>query len=189
MESTSTTRAAAATPAVSPAAWAGRPARRLGWGDAAFALGLVALVLVWAAVFRPERLGGSVDYVMVRGVSMEPAFHTGDLVVVRRQASYRRGDVVAYRVPDGEVGAGATVFHRIVGGSPRQGFETKGDNNPTPDDWYPRPRDILGGKWLLIPKAGNVLAFLHDPLPLASLAMGVTVALIAVPARKKKRRS
>jgi len=120
---------------------------------------------------------------------MVPTYHTGDLVVVRRRSAYEKGDVVAYRIPSGDVGAGTVVFHRIVGGSSRKGFLMQGDNNPVPDDWHPRDADIVGRSWLVFPRAGTLLAFLHDPLPLASLAAGVAVALIVVPGKKRREGS
>jgi signal peptidase len=76
---------------------------------AILAAGLCALV--W-----PRPLGGQVSYVMVSGTSMQPKLHTDDLVVVRRRPhGYTKGDVIAYRIPAGEPGAGAQVIHRVIG--------------------------------------------------------------------------
>jgi signal peptidase len=149
----------------------------------------LSLALAWTFTLRPESLGGPADYVMVQGISMEPTFHTGDLIVVWQEDSYRIGDVVAYRVPEGDVGAGSIVIHRIVGGSARSGFVVRGDNNAGPDDWRPLPSDILGKARFRIPALGKVLAFLHAPLPLASLAAGIAVALMVVPGNKRQRRA
>ena len=44
-----------------------------------------ALFLAWFLLLRPVTLGGPVGYVIVAGVSMEPAFHTGDLAVLLGQ--------------------------------------------------------------------------------------------------------
>src|SRR6266513_1171992 len=162
--------------------------RAFAWRNWTFALLVLAATSLWAFTLRPESLGGPTSYLMVRGVSMVPAYHTGDLVIVRRKATYRKGDVIAYRVPGGDVGAGSVVFHRIVGGNPSTGFVMQGDNNPVPDDWHPRSGDILGRDWLLIPRAGALLAFLHAPLPMASLAAGITVAILALPPAKARRK-
>ena len=39
--------------------------------------------------------------------SMEPSLKNGDLVLALKNTSYAAGDVVAYRIPEGEPGAGA----------------------------------------------------------------------------------
>ena len=189
-----------------PSAWTAHPVRRPGWGrsrrpgargrtgprsrtaNVVFAAALLAASAAWTVTLRPAALGGPVDYVLVRGVSMVPTFHSGDLVVVRHQASYRVGDVIAYRVPEGDVGAGSIVIHRIIGGSTGSGFDVRGDNNPAPDDWHPRAGNVLGKAWLVLPHGGSILAFLHAPVTLGSLAAGVAVAFMVVPPPARSRR-
>jgi signal peptidase len=122
----------------------------------------------------PQSLGGRAEWVLVSGTSMLPRLHTGDLVLVERQSSYHVGEVVAYRVPKGQVGAGHVVIHRIIGGNGRTGWTMKGDNRTARDLWYPTNHDVLGAKLLRIPHAWLVLRFLHSPLFLGLLAgMGV----------------
>ena len=88
---------------------------------------------------------------------MLPRLHTGDLVLVEHQSGYHVGEVVAYRVPKGQVGAGHVVIHRIVGGNGRTGWKMKGDNRTAPDLWYPTNHDVIGAKQLRIPDAWFVL--------------------------------
>jgi signal peptidase len=138
-------------------------------------LALVAAVL-WFCL--PQSLGGRAGWVLVSGTSMLPRLHTGDLVLVERQSSYHVGEVIAYRVPKGQVGAGYVVIHRIVGGSGQTGWKMKGDNRTAPDLWYPTNRDVVGAELLRIPHAWVVLRFLHMPLFLGLLAgFGVFFAL------------
>jgi len=101
---------------------------------------------------------------------MEPRYHTGDLVLVRRHESYHVGEVIAYRVPKGDPMAGAQVIHRIIGGDGRRGFVVQGDNRTQPDVWRPRAGDIVGAKTLRIPNAIVVLQYLRSPIFLALLA-------------------
>ena len=132
------------------------------------ALGCLAVAGLWFGL--PQSLGGRADWVLVSGTSMLPHLHTGDLVLVEHQSSYRVGEVVAYRVPKGQVGAGHVVIHRIVGGNGRSGWRMKGDNRSAPDLWYPTNRDVLGAKLLRIPDAWLVLRVFHMPLLLALFA-------------------
>lgn len=124
--------------------------------------------LLWFCL--PQSLGGRAGWVMVEGTSMLPRFHTGDLVLVEHQSSYHVGEVVAYHVPKGQVGAGHVVIHRIVGGNGKTGWTMKGDNRTAADLWYPTNHDVIGAKELRIPDAWFVLRFLHAPLFLALLA-------------------
>ena len=76
----------------------------------------IVLAAAWALTLRPTSLGGPATYIVVRGDSMLPDYHSGDLVVLRAASAYSASDVVGYRVPDGEIGAGHVVLHRIVAG-------------------------------------------------------------------------
>jgi signal peptidase I len=125
-------------------------------------------MLLWFCL--PQSLGGRADWVLVSGTSMLPHLHTGDLVLVERHSGYHVGEVVAYRVPKGQIGAGHAVIHRIVGGNGRTGWTMKGDNRTAPDLWHPTDRNVLGSKLLRIPDAWFVLRFLHTPLFLGLLA-------------------
>jgi signal peptidase I len=118
----------------------------------------------------PQKLGGRADWVMVSGTSMLPRLHTGDLVLVEHQASYHVGEVVAYRVPKGEVGAGYVVIHRIIGGNGQTGWKLQGDNRTAPDLWRPTDHDVIGSKTLRIPHAWFFLRLLHMPVLLGLFA-------------------
>ena len=137
-----------------------------------------ALVAVWAVTLRPQGLGGSAAYIVVRGNSMEPTYHTGDLVIVESASEYAVGDIVAYRVPAGEIGEGHVVVHRIAGGDPTAGFILRGDHNGAPDPWSPRLGDVEGKAWLLAPGLGTVIAFVHQPVIAGGLAGSIMVSIV-----------
>jgi signal peptidase len=160
------------------------PSRRL----AELAVGLVVIAL-WALTLRPASLGGPATYVVIRGDSMLPTFHSGDLVVLRSTDGYASGDIVGYRVPAGEVGAGNLVVHRLVSGDGVAGFTVVGDNNPAPDPWLPHAGDIAGKAWLLVPGLGKVVAFVHQPAAAGALAVSLLLMLVLAQGRSGRRRS
>ena len=147
---------------------AARP--RLPYAKIALIAAQLALVAALGWFCLPQRLGGRADWVLVSGTSMLPRFHTGDLVLVEHQSSYHVGEVVAYCVPKGQVGAGYVVIHRIVGGNGTKGWKMQGDNRTAPDLWHPADRDVLGAKLLRIPHAWFLLRLLHMPLVLGLFA-------------------
>jgi signal peptidase len=134
--------------------------------------------LAWLVELRPSILGGPTTYVVVRGDSMVPTYVTGDLVVLHSAPVYRVGQIVAYRVPQGQIGAGHLVIHRIVGGDGVAGFDVKGDNNSAPDPWRPRAADVVGSAWLLVHGVGRALVVARSPATVAAALAGVVVAVI-----------
>jgi signal peptidase len=138
----------------------------------ALALLAAQLALVGALLWfcLPQTFGGRAGWVLVSGTSMLPHLHTGDLVLVEHQSNYYLGEVIAYRVPKGQVGAGHVVIHRIVGGNGTTGWTTQGDNRTAPDLWHPTNHDVVGAKELRIPDAWFVLRVFHMPVLLALFA-------------------
>jgi signal peptidase len=135
-------------------------------------LGALVAAGLWFGL--PQSLGGRAEWVLVSGTSMLPRFHTGDLVLVEHQSNYHAGQVVAYRIPRGQIGAGHVVIHRIIGGNGKTGWTMKGDNRTAPDLWHPTNHDVLGARFLRIPDAWFVLRVFHMPILLALFAaMGV----------------
>lgn len=121
----------------------------------------MGLAVVWIA-FAPAKLGGQAAYVMVNGISMEPGYHTGDLVIVRKAQAYQVGDVITYR--DAEMGA--FVIHRIVSIEHGQ-FVIKGDNNSWLDAYHPTQEEIVGKQWIHAPKLGRVMQWFRQPVNLS----------------------
>ncbi|MGZ4332919.1 MAG: signal peptidase I [Gaiellaceae bacterium] len=132
------------------------------------ALGALVATCLWFGL--PQSLGGRADWVLVSGTSMRPHLHTGDLVLVEHEAGYHVGEVIAYRVPNGQIGAGHVVIHRIIGGNGTTGWRMEGDNRTAPDLWYPTNHDVIGAKQLRIPDAWFVLRVFHMPILLALFA-------------------
>jgi signal peptidase len=150
----------------------------------------VALVLLLTAAWClwPARWGGTFSEVVVSGHSMEPVFHTGDLVVTKKSEHYRIGDKVVYEIPKGEPGAGIHVVHRIIGVRADGTFVLQGDNRVTPDDWRPSSHDVLGRVVAMVPQAGSMLLWTSRPLVLAGLA-GLIITVWLWPPREVRERT
>jgi signal peptidase I len=159
------------------------PVPRTGWARARnqFAIWFPWLILAGAlAVIWPVRFGGSTSFMIVSGHSMDPTYHTGDLVITKARPKYAIGEVVVYTIPGSGAGAGREVVHRLHEVLPDGKLLAKGDNNRTADPWPIMPSDIVGSKWVMVPKGGIILGFLRSILMLAVL-FGVLVTWVFWP--------
>ncbi len=128
---------------------------------------------------------GQAAAVVTHGVSMNPVYYQGDLVVVERAPSYQIGDIVAYHLPSN----GEVVLHRIIGGD-AAGFQIKGDNNQSIDTTHPAADAIIGRAVLHVSQGGTWLKSLTSPPVLgagtfALLATGGSTAF----ARHRRKKS
>jgi signal peptidase len=149
---------------------------------------MAALALGWFVALRPTSLGGPASYLFVSGASMVPTLESGDLGVLHTADRYEVGDVIAFRVPEGQPGAGALVIHRIVGGSATEGFVMRGDNKDVADEWRPRLDDVVGSLTVRLPGAGIAIAWLKQPGVLAPLLAGLTVAFVMLGGGSRPKR-
>jgi signal peptidase I len=144
---------------------------------------LAAVALAGWLLAGPSQLGGPVTYVAVTGTSMEPALHTGDLVIVRKVPEYQVGDVVAFR----NTQLRSTVLHRIIAVEDGR-FVLQGDNNDFVDTYRARPEDIVGRRWIVIGRAGKVIELVRTPVGAAVLLMVIAaIAMSGTGKRKKKK--
>jgi signal peptidase len=157
-------------------------------GKAATLTFIAAVIVLWAVTLRPQALGGPAVFVAVRGSSMLPTYEHGDLVVVQSAAIYKVGEVVAYRVPEGQVGEGRVVIHRIVDGDATHGFTLQGDNNSAPDPWRPKQADMVGIATFRLSNAGRLIGLVRQPVILGGVASAIVVTVfLARPARPTSR--
>jgi len=119
---------------------------------------VVAMTVGALYLVLPPSLGGRTTFTMVAGTSMEPTYHTYDLAITYRKSDPVPGDIIVYKVPDGEPGEGRQVIHRITGGDADTGYVTQGDNRSGPDIWHPRRADVVGTVVTMVPKGGLVLS-------------------------------
>lgn len=141
---------------------------------------LAALAVAWLA-FAPQQIGGPDAYVVTDGVSMLPHFHTGDLVVVRKEASYHVGEVAAFH----DLQLHVVVLHRIVAIHGDR-YVFKGDNNDFVTPYEPTKAQIVGAEWLHIPRVGLLVREVRTPW-IAAVVLGVAWLLSFSPASRSRR--
>jgi signal peptidase I len=134
---------------------------------------IVMMIAIWL-VFAPAQAGGMASYIIVIGNSMEPNFHIGDLIIVHEEAVYQVGDAVVYR----NLELGSFVFHRIIEQEMGR-FTLQGDNNSWTDTYQPSSEEVLGKLWLHIPKGGNAMQKIRNPVTMAVIA-GVLGCILAL---------
>ncbi|MCU1361299.1 MAG: signal peptidase [Ilumatobacteraceae bacterium] len=117
----------------------------------------------------PAQWGGQTTWVVVKGTSMRPHYHTGDIVIARTSDHHDIGDVVVYRVPSEYLGAGHLIMHRLKAIRPDGTYVIQGDNRETPDDFIIHSTDVVGVQAVHIPKAGSLLKMLSQWWFLAGL--------------------
>jgi signal peptidase I len=144
-----------------------------------------AVALGWF-MFAPSQLGGSKSYVLIKGHSMEPRIHTGDLVILDSGSEYRPGVVAGYQSKR----LGHAVLHRIVRRSGDR-YVFKGDNNDWIDSERPVRSELIGSMWMHIPGAGRYVASLAEPRNAAIFAGVMTLfvgGFASTRARRQRRR-
>jgi hypothetical protein len=126
---------------------------------------------------------GKFAVVMTHGVSMNPVYYQGDLVVVEHASIYHVGEIVAYHLPSDN----AVVLHRIIGIDPA-GFRIKGDNNQSIDATRPTTKQIIGHAVLHIPQGGTWIRNLTGPPVLALATFGLLISGATARKRDHKRK-
>ncbi len=124
-------------------------------------------------MFAPGQFGGQAAYVIVNGISMEPGFKRGDLVILHQTTTYQIGDIATYQHP--EVGP---IIHRIID-QDKDHFILKGDNNSWTDSYHPLPSEMIGKLWLHIPFVGKIIEQFRTPWVMALLAATIGLVFMA----------
>jgi signal peptidase I len=124
----------------------------------------MAILVVLALSIGPRFF--AYETFIVRSGSMEPAIHTGALVVVQpvQPLSIQVGDVITYRRPEDP---DTTITHRVVELRPGQAaptFRTRGDANNAIDPWEVQLQGIAWRVAFSVPLAGYVFAFTQQPV-------------------------
>lgn len=128
-------------------------------------LSLFAVCLIIASV-------RSVTPYIVMSGSMEPAIHTGSLVLVDQKISaheIQAGDIIGYRRLDDSL-----ILHRVVEIQNGE-FITKGDNNDAKDLSPVKPEQYIGKCRVALPYMGYMVNGLKDRRVM--LILGISIAI------------
>lgn len=122
--------------------------------------------------------------------SMEPAIWPGDLVIIAgsNAKDLNVGDIIAYDMlilsldnPNPEK-MSIPVLHRIAGIIAQNGsryFVTKGDNNPTSDEWYVPEEGVIGKAIIIVPYLGNLVLILSRlEIKILIIAFMIAIAVL-----------
>lgn len=138
------------------------------------AIALIAVLLVVSAF----PITGNIKVLTVLSGSMEPAIHTGSVVVVKPSENYKIGDIITF----GEMSKTKTpTTHRIyeikvVGSQPV--YITKGDANNAPDQKEIAGKDIIGKVLFDVPYVGYAVDTAKKPWGFAAIIIVPALLII-----------
>lgn len=126
---------------------------------------LVVVVVVFAILLVGARVVGLQVFTVLSG-SMEPTYHTGSLLYVKKVDPYtlQTGDVITFMLNEDTV-----ATHRIAGVVPDEDdpsvirFRTKGDANDAEDATLVHYKNVIGSPVFSIPKLGYVANYIQKP--------------------------
>jgi len=121
------------------------------------------LILTLAVLF----FGMHIKPCIIMSESMEPTIMTGSICFIDEDVGmYEVGDIVTYDKDD------KSIIHRIVEITD-EGYITKGDNNDVVDPGIRAENDITGTFVYTIPKIGNVVLLVQNPVGLIAILAGL----------------
>ncbi len=145
---------------------------------------LVAIMVLMVFFMAGIRLFGVQVYTVLSG-SMEPNYHTGALIYVKKvdPAQLKEKDVITFRLS-----GSTTATHRIIELVPDEEdpsvvrFRTKGDANEREDGSLVEGNDVIGKVFFTIPYLGYLATFIQSPpgLYIAIAVGGLLVLLVSV---------
>jgi len=145
---------------------------------------LISIISIVIAGFLSTR--GTLPFLPVMGVSMEPNLKAGDIITIEETSAYdvEVGDVIVYSVPPLVQDAydyPPIVAHRVVRKEVTDTgvfFRTRGDNVAGEDPFTIRASDLKGAVGDRIPFAGFPLLFFQSQYGL--IFMGIALSLLTV---------
>ena len=146
---------------------------------------LVALVVILALLLVGARIVGLQVFTVLSG-SMEPTYHTGSLIYVKKTDPYtiQEGQPITFMLDENTV-----ATHRVVGIVPDEEdptvirFRTKGDANEAEDGSLVHYKNVIGTPIFSIPYLGYVANYIQHPpgMYIAISAGAVLLLLVFIP--------
>lgn len=146
---------------------------------------LVALVVILALLLVGARIVGLQVFTVLSG-SMEPTYHTGSLIYVKKVDPYtiQEGQPITFMLDENTV-----ATHRVVGIVPDEDdptvirFRTKGDANEAEDGSLVHYKNVIGTPIFSIPYLGYVANYIQHPpgMYIAISAGAVLLLLVFIP--------
>lgn len=146
---------------------------------------LVALVVLLAVLLVGVRLVGLQVFTVLSG-SMEPTYHTGSLIYVRKidTADIQPGTVITFMLNESTI-----ATHRVVAVVPDEEdaqtvrFRTKGDANDLEDGTLVHYKNVIGTPVFSIPYLGYVANYVQHPpgMYVAISAGAILLLLVFIP--------
>lgn len=142
---------------------------------------LVALVVLLAVLLVGARVFGLRVYTVLSG-SMEPTYHTGSLIYVRKVDPYtiQEGQPITFMLDQNTI-----ATHRVVGVVQDEEdatvirFRTKGDANEAEDGSLVHYRNVIGTPVFSIPYLGYVANYIqHPPGMYVAISAGAVLLLL-----------
>ena len=143
---------------------------------------LVALVMLLALLLVGARVVGLQVFTVLSG-SMEPTYHTGSLIYVKKVDPYTitDGQPITFMLDENTV-----ATHRVVGIVPDEEdptvirFRTKGDANEAEDGSLVHYKNVIGTPVFTIPYLGYVADYIQHPPGMYIAISGGAVLLLLV---------
>jgi len=142
---------------------------------------LVALVVILALLLVGARIVGLQVFTVLSG-SMEPTYHTGSLIYVKKVDPYtiKEGQPITFMLDENTV-----ATHRVVGVVPDEEdptvirFRTKGDANEAEDGSLVHYKNVIGTPIFSIPYLGYVANYIqHPPGMYIAISVGAVLLLL-----------
>lgn len=142
---------------------------------------LVSLVVLLALLLVGARVFGLQVFTVLSG-SMEPTYHTGSLIYVKKVDPYtiQSGQVITFMLDEDTI-----ATHRVVAVVPDEEdasvirFRTKGDANESEDGGLVHYKNVIGTPVFTIPYLGYVASYIqHPPGMYVAIAAGAVLLML-----------